>query len=413
MGKRLTAWCYSQDGRMATALNLLRYKYPNSDNLLRKIDNFENSPDDTKAVLLALYKDYGADWAYAGIHDYFTIEQIAIIEKIYTAYGGHIKSERTDDERKQMSNLALKRGITTDMANRLSLYCYQNHNFQYFVIRILVGKGASDMGSYRIIDNFSMNLDYVEEILLSLYETYGAESAYYTLREFLTNSQINTLDEIYDNWIAVKKEEKRQREEQKRIQIQHIVDSIHKVEPFTISNTSSEYNNLNKMLFKEMHNCLQEYILDNEKESFSVSLSDDVLIDPNAGTTHTIAVFTNPIDSVLIEKLTIAINNTKLPDVLYTIEDYNYTFGIIAKGHFDLQYDFHTIENDFRINYSKGEGYMQEKLILKEGDETCFQLYYEELKQYIINEGGKFRNKIKLKQYIRNGEVFSIKIVRQ
>ena len=413
MGKRLTAWCYSQDGRMATALNLLRYKYPNSDNLLRKIDNFENSPDDTKAVLLSLYKDYGADWAYAGIHDYFTSEQIAIIEKIYISEGGHIKSERTDDERKQMSNLALKRGITTDMANRLSLYCYQNHNFQYFVIRILVGKGVSDMGSYRIIDNFSINLDYVEEILLSLYETYGAESAYYTLREFLTSGQINALDEMYDTWVAVKKEEKRRQEEQKRVQIQHIVDSIHELEPFTISNASREHSNINKILFEGMHNCLEDYIFDNEKESFSVSLSDDVLLDPNAGTTHTIAVFTNPIDSVLIEKLTIAINNTVLPNVLYTIEDYNYTFGIKAKGHFDLQYDFHTIENDFRINYSKGEGYMQDKLILKEGDEACFQNYYEQLKQFIIDEGGKFRNKVKLRQYIRNDEVFAITIVRQ
>ena len=127
MGKRLTAWCYSQDGRMATALNLLRYKYPNSDNLLRKIDNFENSPDDTKAVLLALYKDYGADWAYAGIHDYFTTEQIAIIEKIYTADGGHIKSERTDDERKQMSNLALKRGMFMRGFNGVSTKYLNNY----------------------------------------------------------------------------------------------------------------------------------------------------------------------------------------------------------------------------------------------------------------------------------------------
>lgn len=211
MGKRLTYWCNSQDSRMAIALNVLRHKYPNSDNLLRKVDNFENSAEDTKMVLLALYQNNGSECAYAAIHDYFTSEQIAIIEKIYIAEGGHVKLERTDEERERMSELALKRGITTDMAYRLSLYCYQNSNFQTFAIGILVKKGVSVMcGSYRIFDNFTKNLDYAEEVLLSLYDVYGEENAYYTLREFLTISQIDILDDLYETWSAQKKEEKKQ-----------------------------------------------------------------------------------------------------------------------------------------------------------------------------------------------------------
>ena len=219
IGKRLTIWCNSQDGRMAIALNVLRDKYPDSDNLLRKVDNFENCKEDTKDVLLSLYRGYGADWAYAAIHEYFTSEQISIIEQLYIANGGNIKTERTNEERKRLSNLALKRGITTDMANRTSRFCYQNNNFRYFVNNILERKGVPVIGSCRVIDNLSDNLDYVEEILFGLYDTYGTDRAYYTLKEFLSSGQIDVLDEKYDTWVEVKKEEKRGQEEQKRPQI--------------------------------------------------------------------------------------------------------------------------------------------------------------------------------------------------
>lgn len=409
MGKRLTAWCNSKDERMATALSILREKYPNSNNLMRKVDDFENCKEDTRDVLLSLYRGYGADWAYSAIHHHFTLQQLTTIEQLYMANGGIIKKERTDEERKQKSNLALKRGITIDIANRLSSYIYQrNNNFQYFAIGIITEKGVSEMGSYRIIDNLSNNLDYVEEILFRLYDTYGAENAYYTFREFLTSNQISALDGMYANWKIIKEKQQQEADRKKKEQIQHIEDSIHQLEPFSIVDFPNEYNNIKDELYFAMYKCLSNYHIDNQTENYSITLSDDITIDPKNGTTHSVDIASNPHDSVIIYRLTTAIKSIEAPVIKHIINKYNYSFEINTAGHFDLQYDFQTKEHDFYVIYTSSR-----TLELKEGDEPTFQYYYNDIREYIRQHNERRRNKIRIKQYFVNGEIDSFVIMPQ
>ena len=405
IGQRLTNWCNSQDGRMATALNILREKYPNSDNLLRKVDNFENSKEDTKYVLLSLYRGYGADWAYTAIHDYFTPEQISIIEQLYIANGGFIKKERTNEERKRLSNLALKRGITTDMANRTRRFCHQNTNFRYFVNNILEKNGVSVMGSCRIIDNLSNNLDYVEEILFGLYDTYGADRAYYTIKEFLTTSQINALDELYDNWGEIKKEKKKKQENQKQIAIQYIIDSIHNLEPVTISEYSpTEYQRIKNVLISNLYKCLENYQSDN----YSIKLSDDVLVDPNEGTLHTISITVNPPNENIANEINKSIASVSPSNVFYTIKKYNHSFPIKYKDHFEIQYDYTTEEEDLVISYK-----IWDEIVLKKGNAEVFRQYFDKIKQSIIKRGAYGRNRIKVKTHFINGNFVDLEIIYQ
>lgn len=409
MGKRLTYWCNSSDARMATVLSLLGELYPDSEHLLRKVDNFEYNVEDTKAVLLALYKKYGADWAYAGINDYFTSEQIAIIEQLYLASGGYIKKERTEEERERMSNLALQRGITIDMANRLSRYCYQDKNFQYFAIRILVGEGVSDMGCYRIIDNFSKNLDYVEDILLSCYEIQGKDYAYYILREFLTGNQIDILDGMYDNWQAAQIEKERQAESQRQKELQHKIDSVRNLEPFTLSDISNtNYNLIKKALFSEMQKCLK--INRYKKDNYSIKIIDDLQVYPDKGTDHNLSITVDPQDERISDILKTTLESVQFSALSIKLEEFDYSLQVSYKDHFVIQYNYSTEETDMVVVYKKSG------MELKEGDEEFFKSYYGKIFNAIndtIEKTGTRQKTytIKVKKHFENGEYVSTEII--
>ena len=230
MGKRLTSWTFSSDSRRAHTYEILREYYPQESysSLEKRIDNFANSPDDTRKVLLGIYNIGGPDYGYTAIKDYFTKQQIDIIDKAYIANGGSINKERTEAERKKQSELAAKRGITKDIARSLTAFCYQNNNIRYLANDVLVSKGVSTFGCSRIIDTFEDNLDYVEDVIIAIYDREGGiDRAYHSLRLFLNSSQIQVTDALYEQIDS-------QRREARQSRIEPFVNQIYEGEPYML-----------------------------------------------------------------------------------------------------------------------------------------------------------------------------------
>ena len=260
------------------------------------------------------------------------------------------------------------------------------------------------MGCYRIVDNFSNNLDYVEEVFFTLYDNSGPDKAYYVLRRFLTSEQINALDSIYEGWKAIQHNKKMQEENQRQIELNRIIDSIHNIEPITVSEFSSyEYSRIKDILFSDIVNCTKDYQIDN----YSISLSDDVLVDPDGGTSHTLSIVTNPQDNAIVEKIKTTIESIPFGNLFYKISAFNYEFPIKYKDHFDIQYDYRTEEKDLVVTFKRWDN----SIVLKEGDAEFFQLHQEKIKKEIVKRGKYGRNKIKVKNHFENDKPVLIEII--
>ena len=347
MGKRLTSWVLSSDSRRAHTYEILRNYYPQDSyaSLERRIDNFASSPEDTKKVLLGIYNIGGPDYGYTAIKDFFTKQQIEIIDKAFIANGGSINKERTDAERKRQSGLAEKRGITKDIARSLRAFCYQNTNMRVLANSVLTEKGVTNFGCSRIIDSFEENLDYVEAVIFALYDREGGtDRAYHSLRLFLNSTQIQVTDSLYETMDS-------QRREARRLSIEPFANQIYEDEPYMLPEKTVSSIAEKARSFAVRH--LKNY----PEKNFTLVVKDSLFTYRGhdegyhkANLTLTPDVGRNRVD------LFLAIDAIPVKPLSFYNSDLNYTCYPVCQGYYEFEYTRSERTYSFYVEHKKLKG---------------------------------------------------------
>jgi len=442
MGKRLTRWTLSSDGRRARTYQILQDLYPgeSSATLERRIDNFANNTDDTRKVLLAIYSFGGADYGYTAIKDYFTKQQITVIEQAYVASGGTIEKERTEAERKRQSELAGKRGITKDMARSLTAFCSQNTNMRFLANDVLISKGVSTFACSRVIDSFEDNLDYVEAVLFALYDREGGtERAYHSLRLFLTSSQIQVTDALYE------KRDAQRRAERKRV-ISSFAEPILAKEPYALPEET-----VNAIADHAKH-CANSELRKYPAKNYTLTVKDSLFTysGSNSGY-HKINISLTPdIDRYRVN-IFFQIDAIPIKPLSFYSSELNYTCYPACQGYYEFEITRAEYEYSFYVEHKKlkskeveaaktlinekGQDYMYDymnalserrrnypadclidsivplsALTLITGDEEGFAKVIEPLTNYLYNKNKFGKQKVKVLLVTINGEFEHIEI---
>lgn len=447
MGQRLTRWTNSKDSREALVYQILRDIYPDVpfSTLMRKVDSFSSNLKDAGDVFLGIYRSLGADYGYASLRDGFSSQQMSAIDKHYTNNGGTIKRDRTDAERKKQSDAAAKRGISIDMAYRLANFVDRYPNMQFLTASVLKEKGISDMGIYRIVDSFDKNLDYVEEVILSLYDRYGsADGAYGDLRLFLTVPQIELMDSIYSKRIE---EERRVREqklaEEKRIREREIAvfrTSVFESEPFDL--VDSYLNDY----AKKASDVIERIVKDIDNKEYTIAIKDSIYAfrEPYSYS-HKLSLSLPSELEYLRESITLGINDIPIELVRVVDNRLNYSCQAACKGYYEFAYFVHQETRLYEVSNKKLKPAEKEKLEqqLKEeywkqfrvgpynpyvmasievdvpnavaelvkGDEEAFKEVDKEIATFLYDAKLFGKRKVSVTKTIRNGKVEDIQVI--
>lgn len=446
MGLRLTRWTNSKDSREALVYQILRDIYPNEpfNTLMRKADSFSSNPKDAGDVFVGIYNSLGADYAYASLRDGFSRQQMVAIDNYYIANGGGIKRVRSESDRKQNSAAAAKRGISKEIALRLMVFVDQYPNMQYIVASVLNEKGITDMGIYRIIDSFDENLDYVEEVILAIYDRYGsAEGAYGDLRLFLTVPQIEIMDSIYADRVEEKRRIKEQRlAEERRIREQEI-DAFKKnayaQEPYNL-NAERQKDYANKAL-----KVIDQIVKSIDSKDYSISVKDSIFAFRNPYRyTHKLSISLPAELESLRDKITNGINEIPV-DLLYVADNrLSVSCQVENKGYYECTYSLYQESVPFEVSNKKlkpaekedlekqlKEDYWKQHSVgpynhyvmasvqvdvpnsvasLIKGNETEFDSVKDEIASFLYDAKLFGKRKVKVIKTIRNGKVEDIQV---
>lgn len=395
IGRRLSYWATSNGQREALSYQLMRQEYPNESTaqLARRIDNMAYDPATMQSFIVAIYNWLGADYAYTSLRDAFTTAQMNLIDHYYETTGGKIE-RRNDADRKKNSDAAKLNGINENIALRLAQYCDINQGLRALVFRALGDKGVSTFGCSRIIDNFPSNLDYAYYSIMSIYEREGStDRAYYTLRNFLSPSEIDMFDQKYLD-ICREKEEKRQ------IAISEYSKKIYAKEPYRIP-----YSNISDFEY-EICNKLNRLTDELNEQEYSIVIRDSIFIARDGGNTQRIHLDLSSNIEHLRKPIEDILNGTRIYGASFENKELNYSCFGRSEGYFKMDYSSIVREDFFAVKYNS----LQHVECL-EGDAKEIEPLIKDIANFLWKNDKTFgKRKVKVVRTIRNGETLDTQI---
>ena len=410
IGRRLTWWTNSKDSREALVYQILRDIYPNEafGALVRRVDSFSVNLTDAGSVLIGIYNSLGPDYGYTSLRDGFTRVQMDAIEQYYIDHGGRIKKARSEADRAKQSALASKRGITIDMAWRLADFLEKNPNMMYYASSVLSDKGISSLGAYRVLDRFDENLDYVEDVIMAIYDRSGSvDGAYYTLRYFLTLPQIDVTNALYGKRVAVKEKERQRK-------IAEFVAEVRQKEPYQLS--SSSISTYKGFAFDRIDRVMRNA----DVFEYSIVLKDSIFVDGSERFEHRPVWELSPSVEGYRHKLDSIIHDMSIEPFEVRNRDLNYTCNAAGYGYYSVSYSVTHDEYLFEVKHNKQEkGVLLELesnpnktyLYLEKGDEDVFEDNKKVIRAFLVEQKKFGKQKVKVVRTLRNGVEEDVDVV--